>query len=80
MTQKETFLCHLDGHHEVLVVLKVLKGLVKVCHGYFKVEFDSQGLLDQWLSLQESHETGLAHTKRLILILELSLHNYTITN
>ena len=39
MTQNETFLCHLDGYHEVLVVLKVTKCLVKVCHGYSKVKF-----------------------------------------
>ena len=37
--KKETFLCHLDEYHEVLVVLKVPKGLVNVCHGYSKVEF-----------------------------------------
>ena len=43
MTQKETFLCHLDGHHEVLVVLKVPKGVENVCHGYSKVEFSESG-------------------------------------
>ena len=43
MTQKETLLYHLDGHHEVLVVLKVPKGFVKVCHGHLKVKFWQPG-------------------------------------
>ena len=34
--KKETLLRHLDGQHEVLVVLKVPKGFVKVGHGYSK--------------------------------------------
>ena len=38
ITQIETFLCHLDEHHEVLVVLKVTKGLEMLCHGYSKVK------------------------------------------
>ena len=38
ITQLETFLCHLDEHHEVLVVIKVTKGLVMVSHGYSKVK------------------------------------------
>ena len=34
-----------NGVLKVLVVLKVTKGLVKVSHGYFKVEFGKPGSL-----------------------------------